>query len=318
MTLFVPHLKTEGEPKKYDFIVIGGGPAGLEAAIYATRSGLKTLVLEKNIAGGLVDENPLVENYLGFKSIKGSDLARTFKHHALEYAEIHEMEEVKEVRAEGNLYRVITEMGEYLAEAILFATGTTHKHLGIPGEKEYYGKGVSYCVTCDGYIFKDKRVAIIGGGNSGAIAAITMKEISPEVTVIEFMDRWMCEDSYRKKIEELGIRYLMNSMATEILGDGSKVTGIRIKNRSTGEETEMPVDGVFIYVGLVPQTQVAQRLGVKTDEKGYVIADRYQRTNLPRVYAAGDIVSGNFAQIAVAVGQGAVAALAAYEDLRLK
>lgn len=316
MTLFVPRFDVS-EKREFDFIVIGGGPAGLSAAIYATRSGLSTLVLEKNIAGGLVDENPLVENYLGFRSIKGSDLARTFKEHALQYAEIHEMEEVTDVRSENDTFKVTTKNAEYTAKAILFATGTTHRHLNIPGEKEFYGHGVSYCVTCDGYAFRNQPVVIIGGGNSGAIAAITMKELTDRVTIIEFMNRWMCEEAYKNKIQDLKIDYLMNSMATEIVGEGDHVTAVKVKNRDSGEEKIIEARGVFIYVGLTPQTDLAKKLGVKVNDRGYIIVDQSQRTNILRVYAAGD-VTGNYAQIAVAVGQGATAALAAYEDLRLK
>jgi len=316
MTLFVPRFDVS-EKREFDFIIVGGGPAGLSAAIYATRSGLSTLVLEKNIAGGLVDENPLVENYLGFRSIKGSDLARTFKEHALDYAEIHEMEEVTDIKSDNGIFRVTTRNAEYTSQAVLFATGTTHRSLNIPGEKEYYGHGVSYCVTCDGYAFRNQPVVIIGGGNSGAIAAITMKELTDKVTIIEFMNRWMCEEAYKNKIQELKIDYIMNSMATEIVGEGDRVTAIKVKNRDTGEEKVLEARGVFIYVGLTPQSELAKKLGVKVTAKGYILVDQSQRTNLPKVYAAGD-VTGNYAQIAVAVGQGATAALSAYEDLRLK
>lgn len=316
MTLFVPRFQIS-DKRDFDFIVIGGGPAGLSASIYATRSGLSTLVLEKNVAGGLVDENPLVENYLGFQSIKGGDLARTFKEHALQYVEIHEMEEVTDIKSEGDIFKVKTRKTVYSSHALLFATGTSHRHLNIPGEKEYYGHGVSYCVTCDGYAFQDKPVVIIGGGNSGAIAAITMKELTDKVTIIEFMDRWMCENAYINKIKELGIEYITNSMATQIVGKEDHVTAVKIKKRDTGEENLIEASGVFIYVGLNPQSELARRLGVNTTEKGYILVDQSQRTNIPMVYAAGD-VTGNYAQIAVAVGQGATAALSAYEDLRIK
>ncbi len=308
--------KTSGK-KDFDVIIVGAGPAGLSAAIYASRAGLEVLVLDKGVAGGLVGEDPLVENYLGFKSIKGEDLANKFKEHALEYAEIHEGEGVDQVKKDNGKFIVQTYKGEYTADALIIATGTTHRHLNIPGEKEYEGKGVSFCVTCDGFLFKDKPVAVIGGGNSGAIAAITLKDITDSVTVIEFMPRWMCESAYRKKIEELGIEYRTNSEVVEIFGDGKKVQGIKVKNRETGEIQEIRVDGVFIYVGLIPQNEVAKQLGVELTEKGYIKVDGTQRTNVERVYAAGDI-TGSQAQIIVAAGQGAVAALSAYEDLRLK
>jgi len=302
--------------KDFDLIIIGSGPAGLEAAIYAARAGLKTVILEKETAGGLVKENPLVENYLGFKSIEGEKLAKLFREHAEEYAEIYELETVKEISKDGENFEIKTERNTYRSKAIIFATGTTHRILGIPGEKEFFGKGVSYCVTCDGYLFKDKRVVVIGGGNSGAIAAISLKDVAKEVKIVEYMPRWMCEEAYRKKIESLSIPYLINHEPLEILGDKT-ITGVRIKNRETGEEQLLETDGIFIYVGLIPQSDLAKMIGVELDKKGYIVTDKNQRTNIPKVYAAGDI-TGSQAQIAVAVGQGAIAALSAYEDLRLK
>lgn len=313
----MPTEEQSSGKKDFDIVIVGGGPAGLSAAIYASRAGLDVLVLEKDVAGGLVGEDPLVENYLGFKSIKGEDLAAKFKDHALEYAEIHEGEGVDEVKKDGDKFVVTTYKGEYTANALIIATGTTHKHLNIPGEKEYDGRGVSFCVTCDGFLFKGKPVAVIGGGNSGAIAAITLNDIASKVTVIEFMPRWMCESAYQKKIQELGIEYLTNSEVFEIFGNGKKVKGLKVKNRATGEVKELNVDGVFIYVGLIPQNEIAKQLGVELTERGYIKVDSTQRTSVPKVYAAGDI-TGSQAQIIVAAGQGAIAALSAYEDLRLK
>jgi len=313
----MPTEEQSSGKKDFDIVIVGGGPAGLSAAIYASRSGLDVLVLEKDVAGGLVGEDPLVENYLGFKSIKGEDLAARFKEHALEYAEIHEGEGVDEVKKDGDKFVITTYKGEYTADALIIATGTTHKHLNIPGEKEYDGRGVSYCVTCDGFLFKGKPVAVIGGGNSGAIAAITLNDIASKVTVIEFMPKWMCESAYQKKIKELGIDYWTNSEVTEIFGDGKKVKGLKVKDRATGDVKELQVDGVFIYVGLIPQNEVAKQLGVELTDRGYIRVDSNQRTSVPKVYAAGDI-TGSQAQIIVAAGQGAVAALSAYEDLRLK
>ncbi len=313
----MPTEEQSSGKKDFDIVIVGGGPAGLSAAIYASRSGLDVLVLEKDVAGGLVGEDPLVENYLGFKSIKGEDLAAKFKEHALEYAEIHEGEGVEEVKKDGDKFVITTYKGEYTADALIIATGTTHKHLNVPGEKEYDGRGVSYCVTCDGFLFKGKPVAVIGGGNSGAIAAITLNDIASKVTVIEFMPKWMCESAYQKKIKELGIEYWTNSEVTEIFGDGKKVKGLKVKDRATGEIKELQVDGVFIYVGLIPQNEVAKQLGVELTDRGYIKVDSTQRTSVPKVYAAGDI-TGSQAQIIVAAGQGAVAALSAYEDLRLK
>ncbi len=318
MELFLGKLGEEErrEKENYDLVIIGGGPAGLAAGIYAKRAGLNAIVIEKNLAGGLAAEAPLVENYPGFKSIEGKELARNLKEHALEYIEIREFEEVNSIKFINGRFQIITNKGDYECTGIILATGTGHKHLNVPGEKELAGKGVSYCVTCDGYLYKGKKVAVVGGGNSGAIAALYLKSIGAEPIVIEYMDRWMCEDAYRKRIQAEGIPYLTNRETLEIFGT-DKVEGIRVRERKKGAEEFIEVQGVFIYVGLLPHSELAKELGVKLDEKKYVVTDRFQRTNVERFYAAGD-VTGGVAQIIVAASQGAIAALSAYEDIKLK
>ncbi len=302
--------------KDVDLVIIGAGPAGLSAGIYATRSGLEAIIVDKGNAGGLAEEAPFVENYLGFKGIKGEDLVKEFKEHAMDYLEISERNEVKEIVLEDERYVVKAERGEYRARGIIFATGTTHKKLNVPGEKEYLGKGVSYCVTCDGYFFRGKRVAVIGGGNSGAIAAIYLRDIGVEPVVLEYMPRFMCEKAYEEIIKKREIPYHTNAEVTEIKG-GEKVEKVIYKDRSTGEFHELEVDGVFIYVGLIPISELARKVGVETDERGYIKVDLSMRTNVPRIYAAGD-VTGYAGQIIIAAGQGAMAALSAYEDLMLR
>ncbi|MEO0258248.1 MAG: FAD-dependent oxidoreductase [candidate division WOR-3 bacterium] len=315
--LFIPRKGEGKEVKELDLVIIGSGPAGLTAGIYAARSGLSGVILEKGVGGGLAAEAPFVENYTGFFGIKGEELARKMKEHASMYMPVVELSPVTEIlKTEDGRYAVKSEQGEYLANAIIFATGTTHKHLNVKGEHEYYGKGLSYCVTCDGYFFKGKRVVVIGGGNSGAAAALVLSGIAKEVIILEFMPRYMCENFYVKKLEEQGVKYIMNSQVTEIFGDDS-VKGVKYIDRNTGEERTIETDGIFIYVGLVPQSELAKNLGCELTERGYIKVDNRMRTNLPRVYAAGD-VTGGVAQIIVAAAQGAIAALSAYEDLRLK
>ena len=304
------------ESKEVDVAIIGGGPAGLSAGIYATRAGLNAIIIDKGNAGGLAEEAPYVENYLGYKGIKGAELVREFKEHAMDYLEISERNEVREIIKEDGTYLIKAEKGDYRARAIIFATGTTHKNLGIPGEKEFFGKGVSYCVTCDGYFFRGKKVALIGGGNSGAIAAIYLKDIGVEPIVLEYMPRFMCEKAYENIIKERGIPYHTNVQVTSIEGSET-VEKVVYKDRATGEVKEFAVDGVFIYVGLIPISGLAKSLGVETDEKGYIKVDLKMRTNVPYIYAAGD-VTGYAGQIIIAAGQGAMAALSAYEDLMLK
>lgn len=305
----------EDERRDFDFIVIGAGAAGLSAAVYAVRSGLSAVVLDKQVAGGLTAESPLVENYLGFKAIKGTDLAREFINHASEYVQIRENAEVNSIRKEGDLVKIYASDGEYTAKAVAITTGTSHKKLGIPGEEEYFGKGLSYCSTCDGYLFKGKDVVVIGGGNSGAIATISMSEYTNRISIIEFMPRYMCEKAYVRTIENKEIPYILNSQVTEVVGDGKKVTEVKYKNRESGEMNEIKTDGVFIYVGLVPQTSFLKGSGVELSEKGYIVIDDKGRTNIEGIYAAGDVTQGTLAQIATAVGDGCKVALTAYSDL---
>jgi len=314
--LIIGEEKQEIERREFDLIIIGAGAAGLSAAIYASRAGLSNLVIDGSTAGGLTLEAPLVENYLGFPAIAGTDLAKEFLEHARNYTKILDNNRVISIRKE-NGFSPVTEKGEFHSKAIIFATGTKHKHLGIPGEKEYYGKGVSYCSTCDGWLFKNKKVLVIGGGNSGAIAAISMKNIVTEVKIFEFMPKYMCEDAYVKQIKSMGITYKQNVQVTEIEGEGKAVKRVKFKDRATGKEYEEEFDGVFIYVGLSPQSELAKSIGVELTERGYIKTDRNARTNVERVYAAGD-VAGSFAQIVVAASDGAIAADSCYRDLYLK
>ena len=316
MELVLGEEKQEIEKRDFDLIIIGAGAAGLSAAVYATRAGLSNVVVDGSIAGGLTLEAPLVENYLGFAEIPGTELAKEFLEHARNYTKIIDNNRVISIKKDSG-YVLQTEKGEFRSKAILFATGTKHKHLGIPGEHEYFGKGVSYCSTCDGWLFKNKKVLVIGGGNSGAIAAISMKNIVTQVKIFEFMPKYMCEDAYVKQINSMGIDYKRNVQVTEIKGEGKLVKTVKFKDRATGQEFEENFDGVFIYVGLAPQSELAKSIGVDVTERGYIKTDRSCRTNVERVYAAGD-VAGSFAQIVVAASDGAIAADSCYRDLYLK
>jgi thioredoxin reductase (NADPH) len=316
LELVLGEEKQEIEKRDFDLIIIGAGAAGLSAAVYATRAGLSNVVIDGSIAGGLTLEAPLVENYLGFAEIPGTELAKEFLEHARNYTKITDNNRVISIKKDGG-YVLQTEKGEFRSKAILFATGTKHKHLGIPGEHEYFGKGVSYCSTCDGWLFKNKKVLVIGGGNSGAIAAISMKNIVTQVKIFEFMPKYMCEDAYVKQINSMGIDYKRNVQVTEIKGEGKLVKTVKFKDRATGQEFEENFDGVFIYVGLAPQSELAKSIGVEVTERGYIKTDRSCRTNVERVYAAGD-VAGSFAQIVVAASDGAIAADSCYRDLYLK
>jgi len=304
--------------EEYELVIIGGGPAGLSAGIYAIRAGLDAVIVEKNIAGGLVSEDPLIENYLGFESIEGEKLSKNFRDHALKYVEIISNLELNDLRMASEKFLLTFSNGQTIkAKAVIMATGTTHKKLGIKGEDEYLGKGVSYCVTCDAYFFRNKKVAVIGGGNSGAIAALYLKSVNVTPTIVEYMPKYMCEKAYQDQIRKNDIKYIMNAQVLEIFGDGEKVKGLKYKDRSTGKEQTLDIDGVFIYVGLIPQSQSVKSIGLNMDARGYILTDKKCRTNIKNFYAAGDI-TGDSGQIIISAGQGAVAALSAYEDLRLK
>ena len=316
MELILGEESQEIQKRDFDLIIIGAGAAGLSAAVYATRAGLSCVAIDGSTPGGLTLEAPLVENYLGFTAIPGTDLAKEFLQHARNYTKIIDNNKVISIK-KGEVFKLETEKGEFQSKAILFATGTKHKHLGIPGEPEYFGKGVSYCSTCDGWLFKNKKVLVIGGGNSGAIAAISMKNIVTEVKIFEFMPKYMCEDAYVKQIQSKGIEYKRNVQVLEIKGDGKLVKTVRYKDRTTGQESEENFDGIFIYVGLQPQSELAKSIGVELTDRGYIKTDRNCRTSVERVYAAGD-VAGSFAQIVVAASDGAIAADSCYRDLYLK
>ncbi|MGC8663183.1 MAG: NAD(P)/FAD-dependent oxidoreductase [Thermoplasmata archaeon] len=312
--------KSEGKVLKdeYEIVIIGGGPAGLSAGIYAIRAGLDAVVIEKTLAGGLVAEDPLVENYLGFESIEGEKLSKNFRDHALKYVNIVSNIEALDIRKNEHTFLISFSNGQTVkAKAVIMATGTTHKKLGIKGEEEYLGKGVSYCVTCDAYFFRNKKVAVIGGGNSGAIAALYLKSVNVDTTIVEYMPKYMCEKAYQEQIKKNNIQYIINAQVMEIYGDSDKVKGLKYKDRATGIEHDLQTDGVFIYVGLIPQSQSVRSLGLKMDSRGYIITDKKCRTNIDNFYSAGD-VTGDSGQIIISAGQGAVAALSAYEDLRLK
>lgn len=309
---------------RYDLIVIGGGPAGLTAAIYAVRSGLNTLLIEKGICGGFLNEIPRIENYPGFKQISGMELASRLKEHAADYVEIREIEEVLRLSQHRGSnqkssdsfsssadFIVQTTKQSYVAKALIICTGTRHRKLGVVGEDEFLGKGVSYCATCDGFFFKNKRVIVVGGGDSAATQALFLKNIGCDVTIVHRRDSLRAGKYLQRMIDRAEIPILWNSVVKEIKGS-DRVECVVITER--GNEREIPVDGVFVAIGEVPNSELASHLNIECDDSGYIVTDRNQRTNVERVYAAGD-VSGGVRQVIVACAEGAVAAMSAYEDI---
>jgi len=297
----------------YDLAVIGAGPAGMTAAIYAVRSGLRTILLDAGMGGGQLQISPEIENFPTWKSVKGPELAAKMKEHTEEYLKVREFEAVEDISRDDGGFVINTTKQEYRARAIIMATGATHRKLGVPGEEEFAGRGVSYCATCDGFFFRGKRVAMVGGGNTAAAEAIYLKSIGCDVVLIHRRDTLRAEKRYQDKLKEMGVEILYSHVVEEILGDQT-VTGVRLKDLKSGEERVIEVSGVFISVGEDPHTALATKLGVELDDEGFIRVDRSMRTSERYIYAAGD-VAGGVRQIIVACGEGAVAATSAYEDL---
>lgn len=300
---------------KYDYevAIIGAGSAGCAAAIYAGRSGANVVVFDKGMGGGLAVEAPKIENYPGFKSIGGMELMAKMLEHAKEYAEMKLGEEVKEIKVMKDGIEIFTSKSKYVVKSVIICTGAEHKKLNVKGEKEFQGKGVSYCATCDGFFFKGKKVAVVGGGNSALIEAIYLKQIGCDVIVIHRRDELRAEKALEEEAKQKGIKFIWNSVVEEITGK-EMVEKVRIRNVKTGEEKIMNIDGIFISIGEEPRSEIAKKIGVKTDENGYIVVDDMGRTNIDRIFAAGD-VTGGVRQIITACAEGAKAALAAMKSI---
>ena len=297
----------------WDLIVIGAGAAGLTAGIYGARSGLKTLILEEKIPGGLTAEAPLIENYPGFpKGISGIDLIKRLVEHAERMgARIHQLEKATKLDLKAKEKIVKTDKAFYTASALILASGSHHRTLGIPGEEKLRGRGVSYCAICDGPLFKGKKVIVIGGGNSAAMSAIYLSNLASDVKLVHRRDQLRAEEALVRGLRNRKVDVMWNTEIKEIKGD-RKVKSVLFLNNRTGEVGELDVDGVFIQVGEAPNSQIAQEAGIKVNRDGYIIVDGRQRTNLDGVYAAGDVTTCPVKQIGTAVGQAIIAAIDAF------
>ncbi len=303
--------------EKWDLIIVGAGAAGLTAGIYGARSGLKTLILDEKQAGGTLVIIPWVENYPGFpKGVSGEDLARRMLDQCRRFgAEVHEFEGVERLRLDNECKIIETSSANYMAESIIIASGSRHKKLGVPGEEEFEGIGVSYCALCDGAFFKGLRVLVVGGGNTAAISAIYLANLASKVYLAHRRDRLRADEIYVKDLAVRGIEILWNTEVRRIEGD-SRVRSVILFNRETGDERELSVDGVFISVGEVPNSEFAKKAGIMVDEGGYIIVDALQRTNVKGVYGAGDVTACPIKQIGTAVGQAIIAATEAFKYVR--
>lgn len=302
--------------EKYDIIIVGAGPGGLTAGIYAGRQGTKTLILEKELTGGVGREVPEMENYPGFDLISGMALIEKMKNQCEKNVDIHEFEEVLEVTPitdDEYHFEIKTSESSYLSKSIIIATGSAHQHLNVPGEEEFKGRGVSYCATCDGLFFKDRDIVMVGGGNTALQEAIFLNNLGCNVTVIHRRDEFRAQKILQEKIAEKGIKTITDSVVESINGD-MLVESITIKNKKTDEVTVLPTSGVFISIGYKPYSEIANQLDVDLDETNHIITDKWQKTNVDYVYSAGDICGG-LKQWIVACGEGAIAATSAFNDL---
>ena len=303
--------------KKYDSIIIGGGAAGLTAGIYASREKLETLILEKGVCGGLAASTDVIENYPGFpESVKGAELMGRFKDQAKRFGvNFNEFEEAKSVKSEDKTVYVRTDKGEYETATLIIASGSVPKKLNIPGEEEFKGRGVSYCATCDGPLFRNKDVAIIGCGNSGLQEGESVLRYVKSVTFVEFLPYMTASKILQERLQKKEhTAFFINHALTAINGD-KKVDSIRIRDRGTGEDKDVSVSGVFIYAGFMPNTGFLKGI-VEFDEAGYVIVNEKMQTTAPGIYAAGDVCSKRIRQVGTACGDGTVAALSALERIK--
>jgi thioredoxin reductase (NADPH) len=312
----VASTQISGEPVELDLAIIGGGPAGLTTAIYAERAGLKCVVIEKSNLGGQVAITPVVENYPGFMRIGGKSLVDLIAQQAAQYSQIHIGEFVTEVKKdrEDGRFSIKTNHALYITKGIVIATGVGNRALEAQGAQKYYGKGVSYCATCDGYFFKDgKPVVVVGGGNTAVTDALYLHNIGAKVTLVHRRDELRAEQRLQESFRQAGIPALWNSEVREIGGD-KIVRTVKVEDKKTGKTKELPVEGVFVAIGYVPNNDIAKQLGLDLDGQGYIKTDLMtMRTSVPGVYAAGDI-TGAPKQIVVAVSHGSIAAMTAFGD----
>lgn len=300
------------EKNIYDVIIIGSGPGGMTAALYASRANLKTLILEKGVPGGELLNTADVENYPGFASISGPDLADNMYKGAMQFGAEYAYGNVSSIEVDGDLRVVHAGKKTYYAYAIIIATGSHHRKLAVPGEEEYAGRGVSYCAVCDGAFFKGSDLVVVGGGDSAVEEGTYLTQFAQQVTVVHRRDSLRAQKILQDRaLANHKMNFSWNKVVEEIIGDGQKVTGVRVKDTQTGELSTIDAAGVFIYVGLLPVSDPFKSLGI-TDVEGWIPTDEQMQTSVPGVFAVGDVRQKHLRQITTAVGDGGIAGHAAY------
>ncbi|HEY8998982.1 MAG TPA: FAD-dependent oxidoreductase [Candidatus Saccharimonadales bacterium] len=308
------------DEKVHDVVMIGAGPASLSAAIYTTREDIETMLYERAVVGGLAAVTDWVDNYPGFpEGLAGLDLAENLRKQAIRFGANIELGEVSDIVDEGDHKRLTTTDGDVLAKAVLIATGSDYKKVGVPGEQEYYAHGVHYCATCDGAFYRDKRLVVVGGGNSAVQEAMFLTRFATHIDLLVRSDHMRASEVLQHEMLEKfkdKITVHFNTTTDEIVGEAGKVTKVLGTDKTTGKKVEFPTDGVFVFVGLKPNTEFLQNVkGIQLDEIGFLKTNDDLEVGIPGVFAAGDVRSGSTMQIATAVGEGATAALKIREYL---
>ena len=293
----------------HDIVIIGAGPAGLTAAIYARRAGKAVLVLEKDTFGGQITFSPKLENYPGFESISGNELAQRMLEQAMALGADIDMDTVTGIE-DGEEKRVLGENGSYPCKAVIIAAGARHRRLGLPDEDRFIGSGVSFCAVCDGAFYRDRHVAVVGGGNTALQEVVLLSELCSHVTVVQNLPVLTGEGQLVQAVQEKGnVSCLFNTVVSAYEG-GDALEAIRLKNTASGEETRLPVDGAFLAIGTEPENLPFAPVAV-LDPAGYIVSDERCLTETPGIYAAGDCRTKHYRQVATAVADGAAAALSA-------
>ena len=302
--------------KKYDVIVIGAGPGGMTAALYASRANLKVALLDRGVYGGQMNNTAEVENYTGFKSILGPDLAEEMYQSAIQFGADFVYGSVEKLTVDDQgMKHIQTDDGEFEAPAVVIATGSQYRKLGVPGEDEYSGKGVSYCAVCDGAFYRNKKVTVVGGGDSAVEESEYLAKLVANVNIVHRRDQLRAQKILQDRaFKNEKIDFTWDTTVTEIVGDGKKVTGVMTHNKKTNEDKLVSTDGVFIYIGNVPMTEPFKDLGI-TNDQGWIITDDEMKTKIPGIFAIGDVRDKKLRQITTAVGDGGIAGQGVFQYL---
>lgn len=296
----------------YDVLMIGAGPAALSAAIYTTREDLDTLLIERGVVGGLAAVTDWVDNYPGFpEGLQGLDLAEGMRKQAERFGAVIDLGEVTEIIDEGDVKRLKTTDGDKLARTVLIATGSDYKKIGVPGEQKFYARGVHYCATCDGAFYREKRLVVVGGGNSAVQEAMFLTRFASHIDLLVRSDHFRASEVLQHALEKYKdkITVHFNTTTDEIVGEDNKVVKVVGTDKTTGNKVEFPTDGVFVFVGLKPNTEFLKGSKIELDDVGFIKSTERLETAIPGVFVAGDVRSNSTMQIATATGEGASAAL---------